>query len=77
LIAGRDVLLGTIIELKGWRERAEMFRAIIPLQRFGNGVRTGCDAIVAILGEGIQTQGYSGKDTSMGGAVQRGETVSS
>jgi hypothetical protein len=54
-----------------------MFRAIILLQRFGNGVRTGCDAIVAILGEGIQTQGYPGKDTSMGGAVQRGETVSS
>jgi hypothetical protein len=40
LIAGRDLLLGKIIELKGLREREEMFRAIIPLQRFRNGVRT-------------------------------------
>jgi hypothetical protein len=54
LIAGRDLLLGKIIELKGWREREEMSRAIIPLQRFGNGVRTGFDAIVAILGQGMR-----------------------
>lgn len=50
LIAGRDVLLSKIIECKGLREREEMFRAIIPLQRFGNGFRTGFDAIVPQLG---------------------------
>jgi hypothetical protein len=51
---GEDAMDRWGLEPRHWRERAEMFRAIIPLQRFGNGVRTGCDAIVAILGEGMR-----------------------
>jgi hypothetical protein len=54
LIAGRDVLLGKIIERKGLREREAMCRTIIPLQRFGNGFRTGCDARIAIRGSGMR-----------------------
>ena len=49
LITGRDVLLGKIRERQGLCERADMCRPIIPLERFGNGVRTGCDALVPIL----------------------------
>jgi hypothetical protein len=50
LIAGRNLLLGKIIERQGLGEREDMFRSIIPLERFDNGVRTGFDAIVSILG---------------------------
>ena len=52
LIAGRDVLLGKVRECEGWGEREDMFGAVIPLQRFGNGVGTGLNTIVPILGEG-------------------------
>ncbi len=52
LSAGRDVLLGKVRECEGWGEREDMFGAVIPLQRFGNGVCTGWHAIVPILGEG-------------------------
>jgi len=54
LIAGRDVLMCKIIQREGLGEREDMFRPVIPLQRFGNGVRTGCDAIVAILRSGTR-----------------------
>jgi len=54
LSAGRAVLLRKILEGKGVRAREEMCRAIIPLQRFGNGVRTGCDARVPKRGEGMR-----------------------
>ena len=49
LIAGRDVLMRKILQRAGLGEREDMFRPLIPLQRFGNGVRTGFDAIVPIL----------------------------
>ena len=49
LIAGRDLLMRKIIQREGLGEREDMFRPLIPLQRFGNGVWTGFDAIVAIL----------------------------
>jgi hypothetical protein len=52
LIAGRDLLLGKIIEREGLGEREDMFRPVIPLQRFGKGVRTGFDAIVSLVCEG-------------------------
>ena len=52
LITGRDVLLGKIIERQGLCEREDLCRPIIPLERFGNGVRTGFDAIVPILRSG-------------------------
>ena len=50
LIAGRDLLLGKVIEFEGLCEREDMFGAVIPLQRFGNGVCTGFNTIVPILG---------------------------
>ena len=49
LIAGRDLLMRKIIQREGLGEREDMFRPVISLQRFGNGVRTGFDAIVPIL----------------------------
>ena len=52
LIAGRDLLLGKVLECEGWGEREEMLGAVIPLQRFGHGVGTGLNPIVPILGEG-------------------------
>ena len=52
LIAGRNVLLGTIIECKGLGERADRLRSLLPLERFAHDVRTGCDAIVSIRCEG-------------------------
>ena len=50
LIAGRDLLLGKVIECEGLCEREDMFGAVIPLQRCGNGVCTGFNPIVPILG---------------------------
>jgi hypothetical protein len=47
LIAGRQVLLGTIRECQGWGKRADMFRSLIALERFDNGVQTGGDARVS------------------------------
>jgi hypothetical protein len=44
LIAFGDVLLGKVIERERLGEREEMFRPIIPLERFGNGLWTGFDA---------------------------------
>jgi len=52
LIAGRDVLLGQVRECEGWCERADLFGAVIPLQRFGHGVCTGLHTIVPRLGSG-------------------------
>ena len=49
LIAGRNLLLGKIIECKGLGEREDMLRSIIPLERFDNAVRTGFDTRVSIL----------------------------
>ena len=54
LIAGRDVVMRNIIQREGLGERADMVRPLIPLQRFGNGVRTGCDARVPIRREGLR-----------------------
>ena len=54
LIAGRDLLLGKVIEGEGWGEGADMFRPVVPLQRFGNGVLTGFNAIVPLRGEGTR-----------------------
>jgi len=52
LSAGRNLLLGKSIERQGLVERADMCRAISPLERVDHGVRTGCEAIVSLLGEG-------------------------
>lgn len=49
LIAGGEVLLGTILEREGLGECEDMCRPVIPLQRCGNGVRTGCDTRVPLL----------------------------
>jgi len=54
LIAGRDVLLSKIIEREGLGEGEHMFGAVIPLQRFGNGLLVRLHAIVPILGEGLR-----------------------
>jgi hypothetical protein len=54
LSAGRHVLLGTSRERQGLGEREAMCRAIIPLERLDNGVRTGFAAIVSILGSGAR-----------------------
>jgi len=54
LITGRDLVLGTIIELEGLGEGENMFGPVIPLQRFGNGVLARFNAIVAILGSGLR-----------------------
>ena len=53
LIAGGDVLLGKVIEGQRLGEREKMFRPVIALERFGNGLWTGCDAVVPILREGM------------------------
>ena len=50
LSAGRDLLLGKVRECEGLCEREDMFGPVIPLQRFGNGVCTGFNPIVPILG---------------------------
>jgi hypothetical protein len=50
LIAGRDLLMGKVIEREGWGEREDLFRPVIPLQRFGNGVLSGLNALVSIRG---------------------------
>jgi hypothetical protein len=52
LIAGRDVLRGKVREFEGWCEREDMFGAVSPLQRFGNGGCTGLHTRVPRLGEG-------------------------
>lgn len=52
LIAGCDVLLGTIIALEGLGECKHMFGAVIARQRFRNGIRARLHARVAVLGEG-------------------------
>ena len=52
LLAGRNVLLGTLRECKGLGERADRLRSLLPLERFAHDVRTGCDAIVSIRCEG-------------------------
>jgi hypothetical protein len=41
LITGRDLLVRKIIQRKGLGECEDMFGAVIPLQRFGNGVHAG------------------------------------
>ena len=48
LIAGRNVLLGEIIERKGLGKCEDMFGAVIPLEGFGNSVLAGLNAIVPI-----------------------------
>ena len=50
LIAGRDLLLGKVIQREGLFECEEMFGPVISLQRFGNGVLAGLNTIVAIRG---------------------------
>lgn len=52
LIAGRNVLLGKVIECQGLGECEDMFGAVIALQCFSNGVFTGFDAIVPICSSG-------------------------
>ena len=54
LIAGRDVRLCKIIERQGLCACKDMFRPVIPLQRFGNGVLTGFNAIVPVRGSGAR-----------------------
>src|SRR5438093_9425014 len=53
LLAVGDVLLGKVIEGQRLGEREKMFRPVIALERFGNGLWTGCDAVVPILREGM------------------------
>lgn len=48
LIAVCDVLLGKVIQRERWCACEDMCRALIPLQRFGHGVLSGCNAIVTI-----------------------------
>src|SRR5712691_5501039 len=55
LIAGRALLLGKGIEREGWGEREDMFRPLIPLQRFGNGVLSGLNARVSRRGEDLRS----------------------
>ena len=50
LIAGRNVLLGEIIERKGLGKCEDMFGAVIPLEGLGNSVLAGLNAIVPIRG---------------------------
>ena len=52
LIAGRHVLRGKVIECKRLGECEALFGAVITLQCFGNGLFTGCDAIVPRCGSG-------------------------
>lgn len=54
LIAGRDGLLGQIIEREGLGAGEHMFGAVIPLQRFGNGLLARWNAVVSILGSGLR-----------------------
>ena len=49
LIAVGEVLLGKVIKRQRLGEREKMFRPVIALERFGNGLRTGFDAVVPIL----------------------------
>jgi hypothetical protein len=66
LIAERDVLLGKIIEFKGLGEGENMFGAVISLQRLGNGVLAGFNAIVPIQGEGprVAFSSHNGADNA-------------
>ena len=50
LIAGRDVLLSKIREREGLGEGEHMFGAVIPRQRFGNGLLVRLNAVVPLLG---------------------------
>ena len=53
LIAGSDGLWGKVIERQGLGKRAQMFRPVIPLERFGNGLWTGLNARVPVLRSGL------------------------
>jgi hypothetical protein len=53
LIAVGDGLRGNVIERQRWGERAKMCRPGIPLERFGNGLWTGFDAVVPIRRSGL------------------------
>ena len=46
---------GQGIEREGGGERAAMFRPVIPLERFGNGVLSGCKARVPRRGAGLRS----------------------
>ena len=46
LIAVGEVLLGKVSERQRWGTRAKMCRPVIPRERFGHGLGTGCDAVV-------------------------------
>ncbi len=46
LIAVGEVLLGKVRERQRWGTRAKMCRPVIPRERFGHGLGTGCDAVV-------------------------------
>ena len=69
LIAGRQVLLGTIRECQGWGKRADMFRSLIALQRFDNGVQTGGDARVS--GRALRSAGRALQQRSHGACAGR------
>jgi hypothetical protein len=47
-------LLGKVVEGAGWGEREALFGAVIPLQRWGNGIGTGLNTRVPIRGEGMR-----------------------
>ncbi len=51
-IAGRALRLGTIRARAGWGEREDLCRPVIPRQRLGTRVRTGCAASVSLRCEG-------------------------
>ena len=76
LLAGRNVLLGTLRECKGLGERADRLRSLLPLERFAHDVRTGCDAIVSIRCEGPRVALASNARAEHAEAAS-GETVSS
>ena len=50
LIASRDLLVRKVIERERLGEREDRCGPVIPLQRFGQDVFTGCNAIVALRG---------------------------
>ena len=54
LIAGGNLRVRKIVQCKGLREREDMFGPVISLQRFGNGVLTGFNAIITLRGSGVR-----------------------
>jgi hypothetical protein len=54
LLAGRHLRLGQVRAREGWGEREDLCRPGIPLQRFGNGGLSRCNASVSRRGSGLR-----------------------